>query len=186
MALFLPEAAPCSLSFETVLRSFGELRDEALLRFAWGFPRCKGLARSGASRFKARSDRALRHPSRTAKPLRLKILTVSPWGSRFCRPFPVFSRFYEDIGGRGDPQIRSPTHCEALSTDIHRTAQQTTLRRWHLTPHDPSRAERTLHQLSSRRRSGRRGLPSLQRSARHRRLAAAGCAPRKLFGIACV
>ena len=110
------------------------------------FP-AQGSARSGFSRLQGSLRSSSSPPICAAKPLRLKILPISPWGSRFCRPFPVFSRFYEHTGGRGDPQIRSPTRYEALSTDIHRTAQQTTLRRWHLTPHDPSRAERTLHQL---------------------------------------
>ena len=41
----------------------------------------------------------------TRKPLSLKIIRVSAWGSRFCGPALVFSGFYRWAGGRGVPQI---------------------------------------------------------------------------------
>lgn len=39
------------------------------------------------------------------KSLWLKILPVARLGSRFCRPFPVFSRFYEQQGEGGTPLL---------------------------------------------------------------------------------
>jgi len=90
----------------------------------------------------------------TRKSLPLKILRVSAWGSRFCGPILVFSRFYRQAGGRGVPQIRCRSSISgtspllqsigksAIGTPLERLLKNSKSRSLDSTPETPQQAQK--------------------------------------------
>jgi hypothetical protein len=68
------------------------------------FEKYKGVSRQLAPGFEVCSEQGAEFPKRESslfeiarKPLRLKILTVSLWGSRFCPDFLVLAQCFQDF-----------------------------------------------------------------------------------------